>query len=137
MTQSAHNFRRSICNACGFTLLEVLVALAILALALGAGIRAAGSNIDNASYLRDRTFAHWVAMNRLAEMQIFKKYPAPGSTERGTTLMGGFEWHWKVETKLAKEFDPYQFGVANIEVRRNEDDAQTLATLVAAYNTQP
>lgn len=118
----------------GFTLLEVLVALAILALALGAGIRAAGSNVDNAGYLRDRSMAHWVAMNRLAEMQTFNKFPAPGNTERGTTLMAGNEWHWKVQTKLAKEFDPYQFGVANIEIRRNEDDEQTLATLVAAFN---
>lgn len=120
----------------GFTLLEVLVALAILALALAAGIRAAGSNVDNAAYLRDRSMAHWVAMNKVAEMQTFNKFPAPGSTERGTTLLAGVEWYWKVESKLAKEFDPYQFGVANIEVRRKEEDENTLATLVAAFNPQ-
>jgi hypothetical protein len=51
--------------------------------------------------------------------------------------MAGYEWHWKVQCTLAKQFDPYQFGVANIEVRRNEDDEQTLATLVASFNPQP
>ena len=69
----------------GFTLLEVLVALAVVAIALGAGIKAAGSNIDNAAYLRDRTLAHWVAMNKLAEMETMKKFPSPGTTERGST----------------------------------------------------
>ncbi len=118
----------------GFTLLEVLVALAIVAIALGAGIKAAGSNVDNVAYLRDRTLAHWVAMNKLAEMETMKKFPSPGTTERGTMLMAEHEWHWKVETKVTKDLERYEFGVANIEVRRNEDDKGTLATLVAAYN---
>ncbi len=128
MTRNARKAR-------GFTLIEVLVALAIVAIALGAGIKAAGSNVSNAAYLRDRTFAHWVAMNKLAEMETMKKFPAAGETERGTTLMAGHEWHWKVITKVTKDFEPYEFGVANIEVRREEDDKGTLATLVAAYNT--
>lgn len=128
MTRSVHNAR-------GFTLLEVLVALAVVAIALGAGIKAAGSNIGNAAYLRDRTFAHWVAMNKLTEMETMKKFPAPGSTERGTMLMAGHEWHWKVETKVTKDFEPYEFGVATVEVRRGEDDEGTLANLVAAYST--
>lgn len=118
----------------GFTLLEVLVALAVIAVALSAAIKAAGSNVDNAAYLRDRTFAHWVAMNKLAEMQTMNKFPSAGSTDRGTQLMAGHEWHWTVKTTTPKEFEPYVFGVANIEVRRNEDDAQALATLVGAYN---
>jgi general secretion pathway protein I len=114
--------------------LEVLVALAVVAIALGAGIKAAGSNVDNAAYLRDRTLAHWVAMNKLAEMETMKKFPSPGTTERGTMLMAEHEWHWKVETKVTKDLEPYEFGVANIEVRRDEDDKGTLATLVAAYS---
>jgi len=120
-------------NARGFTLLEVLVALAVLALALAAGIKAAGSNIDNAAYLRDRTLAHWVAMNKLTEMQVFNKFPTAGSTERGSLLLAGSEWYWTVQTTVNKAFDPYLFNVANIEVRHSEDAKQALATLVAAY----
>lgn len=117
----------------GFTLLEVLVALAVLALALAAGIKAAGSNIDNAAYLRDRTLAHWVAMNKLTEMQVFNKFPATGTTERGSLLWAGSEWYWSVQTTLNKSLVQYEFGVANIEVRNREDAKQPLATLVAAY----
>ena len=54
----------------GFTLLEVLVALAVIAIALASIIKAVGTGAANASYLRDKTFAHWVAANRLAQMQI-------------------------------------------------------------------
>lgn len=54
----------------GFTLLEVLVALAILAIALGALIKAGSTNTANAVYLRDKTFAHWVALNTITEMQV-------------------------------------------------------------------
>lgn len=120
-------------NSHGFTLLEVLVALAVLALALGAGIKAAGSNIDNAAYLRDRTLAHWVAMNKLTEMQVFNKFPAKGSTEHGSLLLAGSEWYWTVQTTVNKSIPTYEFGVANIEVRHSEDAKQALATLSAAY----
>ena len=124
---------RNVRNARGFTLLEVLVALAVLALALAAGLKAAGSNIDNAAYLRDRTLAHWVAMNKLTEMQVFNKFPATGTTERGSLLLAGSEWYWTVQTTLNKSLVQYEFGVANIQVRQSEDAKQVLATLVAAY----
>ncbi|MBI3776218.1 MAG: type II secretion system minor pseudopilin GspI [Gammaproteobacteria bacterium] len=120
-------------NARGFTLLEVLVALAVLALALAAGIKAAGSNIDNAAYLRDRTLAHWVAMNKLTEMQVFNKFPTTGTTERGSLLVAGSEWYWTVQTTVNKAIPTYEFGVATIEVRHSEDAKQALATLVTAY----
>lgn len=124
---------RNVRNARGFTLLEVLVALAVLALALAAGIKAAGSNIDNSAYLRDRTLAHWVAMNKLTEMQVFNKFPATGTTERGSLLLAGSEWYWTVQTTLNKSLVEYEFGVANIQVRQSEDAKQALATVVAAY----
>ena len=47
----------------GFSLLEVLVALAILGISLGAAIKATSSSLGNAGYLQQRTLAHWVAMN--------------------------------------------------------------------------
>ncbi|HEX2238999.1 MAG TPA: type II secretion system minor pseudopilin GspI, partial [Gammaproteobacteria bacterium] len=54
----------------GFTLLEVLVALAVIAIALASIIKVVGTGAANAGYLRDKTFAHWVAANRLVQMQI-------------------------------------------------------------------
>jgi general secretion pathway protein I len=51
----------------GFTLLEVLVALAVLAIAMGAIINAATQSIASTAYLRDQTFASWVALNQVNE----------------------------------------------------------------------
>src|SRR5579864_2956359 len=50
----------------GFTLVEVLVALAIIAIALLAALRAAGQSTANASELRARLLGSWVAENLLA-----------------------------------------------------------------------
>ena len=80
----------------GFTLLEVLVALAVLALALGTLIKVGADNANNAAYLRDKTFAHWIAMNRIAELRLEEQWPATG-TRRGDSEMGGREWHWEAE----------------------------------------
>jgi general secretion pathway protein I len=78
----------------GFTLVEVLVALAVLAIALGAMIRGAGSSADNAAHLRDKSFAHWVALNRIAEIRLTGNWPSLGESN-GTTEMAGREWQWQ------------------------------------------
>jgi len=48
----------------GFTLLEVIVALAVIAFALSAAVSAVSGNTRNAAGLQQRTYAHWVAMNQ-------------------------------------------------------------------------
>lgn len=65
-----HGSRRSAYRRRGFTLVEVLVAVAVLGIAMAAVIKATAENGANASYLRDKTFAHWIASNKLAEMQL-------------------------------------------------------------------
>lgn len=80
----------------GFTLLEVLVALAVLAVALGALVRAGADSAGNLTYLRDKTFAHWVAMNRIVELRLAEEWPATG-TRSGRAEMGGREWRWQAE----------------------------------------
>jgi general secretion pathway protein I len=74
-----------------FTLIEVLVALAILAVALAAGMRAVAQSADGATSLKMRTFALWVAQNRLAQAQLADPWPARGvangdETQAGTRL---------------------------------------------------
>ena len=65
-------------RAHGFTLLEILIAMAVLALALLATVRAASSFAGNQAYLQERTLAEWVARNRLVELQLEDKWPATG-----------------------------------------------------------
>ena len=72
----------------GFTLLEVLVALAVLAIGLGAIITAAGQSAGNVSYLRDRTLAAWVAENKLNELLLAQAWPKLSNIQ-GTAVMAG------------------------------------------------
>ena len=80
----------------GFTLVEVLVALAIVSIALMAALRAAGQATSASGELRLRLLAGWVAENRLAEHRARADWLAPGIT-RGTQSQGGLEFAWREE----------------------------------------
>lgn len=78
----------------GFTLLEVLVALAILAVALAASLRATGIAASSSEGLRDRLAATWVAQNRLALHQAQRDWPKPGNSG-GEAELGGMRFQWQ------------------------------------------
>lgn len=80
----------------GFTLVEVLVALAIVAVALVAALRVAGQGASNAAGLRSRVFAGWVAENRLAEHRARGSW-LPLGTQTGTQRQGGIVYRWREE----------------------------------------
>ena len=81
-------------RAPGFTLIEVLVALAIVAVALSAGMRALAQGADGASSLKARTLALWVAENRLARAQL--DLSAQGATAAsGDETQAGMALAWR------------------------------------------
>jgi len=80
----------------GFTLVEVLVALAIVSIALMAALRAAGQGTQAAGELRLRLLASWVAENRLAEHRARGAW-LPVGIARGTQSQGGVELAWREE----------------------------------------
>ncbi|WP_042883459.1 type II secretion system minor pseudopilin GspI [Cupriavidus necator] len=65
-------------RAAGFTLIEVLVALTILAVALTAAMRAMGSMVDASMSLQTRMLAEWSAENHLAALRLSRTWPEPG-----------------------------------------------------------
>ena len=65
----------------GMTLVEVLVALAIVAITLAAGFKAAGGLTVNAQRLSDLTVAHWCAENQLTQLRLTKAWPGLGESE--------------------------------------------------------
>ena len=72
----------------GFTLIEVLVALAIVAVALGAGFKAAGALADNARRLSDISAAQWCADNQLTSLKLGKQFPGIGDSEFACNQLG-------------------------------------------------
>ncbi|TMG80965.1 MAG: type II secretion system protein GspI [Betaproteobacteria bacterium] len=78
----------------GFTLVEVLVALAIVAVALAAGFRSVAQSAESATALKGRTLALWVAQNQLAAAQLETPGPAIGEREGSESQAGAlFTWH--------------------------------------------
>jgi general secretion pathway protein I len=81
----------------GFTLVEILVALAIVAIALTAGMRALAQATDGAASLKARTLALWIAQDRLAAAQIATPWPALGGY-KGEAAGATFLWTASVST---------------------------------------
>lgn len=77
-----------------FTLIEVLIALAILAIALAASMRTLHLATDSAADTRQRTLATWVAQNRLAELQARRLF-APEGTSNGEIDYAGQRFSWQ------------------------------------------
>ncbi len=80
----------------GFTLLEVLLALAVIAVALVAVLRATGQQVIAADVIEEQTMAHWVASNVVTELRLRQPWPALGRSN-GRTRMGQHDWFWEIE----------------------------------------
>jgi len=85
-------------RARGFTLIEVLIALAVVAIALLALVRAASVQVQGFDALRERSLASWVAANVLAETRLADTLPAAGTSD-GKLQFAGRGWRWEREVK--------------------------------------
>jgi general secretion pathway protein I len=110
----------------GFTLLEVMVALAVLAIALGAIIKATGASAGDVGHLRDRTLASWVALNRINTLRLARKWPDEGA-RKGMAEMAGREWRWEVQVSNTSDEDLRRLDITVY----GEDDEAPLAALIA------
>jgi general secretion pathway protein I len=127
MNHFKNNFRNK-----GFTLLEVLVALAILAIALAAAIKVSIENTENIRYLRDKTLAHWVAMNVITEIQIMEKWPRLGKQE-GSAMMAEREWFWQMKISETEEKE-----LRRLDVQVYYDDQnETPITMLVGFVDKP
>jgi general secretion pathway protein I len=86
----------------GFTLLEVLVALAIFALVAASVLSASSRSLQTAARLQDKTLAMWVADNRLSAMQLSRD-PVADGREQGEEQMAGRRWQWQSEVIATSE----------------------------------
>lgn len=119
-------------NQCGFTLLEILVALAILAIALGAITKMASDQAINTAHLRDKTLAHWVGMNKIAELHLTGKWLAKGK-KQGDEEMGMHEWHW---VRTVSNTPDDRVRQVEIAVFRDKQDERPITSLTS-FLSQP
>jgi len=78
----------------GFSLLEVMIALAVVAIAVLALARVSGDAPAHLAHLRERSTARWVAENAVAGMRLQPGLPEPGERS-GRERMGGIDWRWR------------------------------------------
>ena len=117
----------------GFTLVEVLVALAIISIALLAALRVAGGGTNSAGELRARLLAGWVAQNILADQRARAQWPAPG-IQRGTQRQGGIEFAWREEIIATPNS---AFRRVDIRVFAAPEEAHSLAHLTGFVVNPP
>jgi len=103
----------------GFTLVEVMIALAIVALALPALIILVMTQVDGAAHIRNKTYGMWVAENELTRLTLLNNkdlFPTYKLMEKdsGRTEMMGLQWQWKFETSEAEEI-PVK-GIVKIDI---------------------
>lgn len=116
-------------RARGFTLLEVLVALAVLAISLGAAIKASGGYTLNQAGLRDRTFAEWIAHNQLATVQLSGEWPGIGQ-EKGEVEFplsddpraSAREWRWVMQVTQTPEENLRRLDIEVFPLNAQDDE---------------
>ena len=104
-------------RAQGFTLIEVMVALAVVAVALPAMITLVMSQLDGSGAIREKTFAFWVAENELTRIRMQQReFPSMKMPEqaKGTVNMGGMQWYWEMESEETESMveDFYRVDIA-------------------------
>lgn len=116
----------------GFTLIEVLAALVIVALGMMGVIEAVTQAARNGTYLRDKTLAHWVAMNVVTERRLAASPPDVGKTSDEVEL-AGVRWKWELVTTQTQVQSMRRMDVS---VRLATDaDGAALASVSGFYGT--
>lgn len=94
---SKSRWRRQVFPTRGFTLVEVLVALAIVAIGLTALFAATSQTVRASAYLREKTLAQWIALNRITEARLEGNPPADKDMS-GDVEYAGETWRWELKT---------------------------------------
>ena len=125
--------------AAGFTLVEVMVAVVVIAVSVSALLTQMTNAVDNTAYLRDKTIAQWVAMNQLelAYLENAHTNKMPDRELSGKETMVGRDWYWRLKpVKTAAQ------GFLQLEVSVGLEDSEdsslvTVTGLVDQFHASP
>lgn len=81
----------------GFTLIEVLLALAVIAIALTAMLKATAQNIGNTQRIKEKTISHWIAMQGVSMIQLKLVQVTTSQESTQVTTMLNQKWYWRAK----------------------------------------
>jgi len=110
----------------GFTLIEVMLAMAVFAIAGVALLTTADNHFRNMSHLESKMLTNWIASNQLVEATLEQKWP-PKNNKKGKVELAGKEWFWL--QKVTKTTDKNMRAVV-IEVRATEQQKTAISSLM-------
>lgn len=120
----------------GFTLLEVLVALAVFSVAAISLMKVSESQLRLSQRLEEKTFAHWIALNMITEMQSSQDWPSIGE-QTGKVSMAGREWKMVVKTQATPVNRVRRIEISvGLAPKDFTDDIENL-TLLTGFIEQP
>lgn len=116
---AARRVHRGPRRKCGFTLLEVMIALLVITLGMGAVITTTGESGWKSAHLRESTIASWVAYNQIA---MFRAKRSWGDTTRssGEAEMANAEWEWEMTIRQTPNTSIRE---VEVEVRLKDETA--------------
>ncbi len=125
-------FPHLFCKRAGFTLIEVMIALFIIAVALGGAIKAMGNAANTSAALADKTFAQWVGLNQFAKLKLSGEWPRPGE-QKGEDEMAHREWRWvrKITTTEDKNVNRVEIFVSDKAAQNGEGYAAKIVGFLA------
>ncbi|OKY27647.1 type II secretion system minor pseudopilin GspI [Thalassotalea sp. PP2-459] len=108
----------------GFTLIEVLLALSVFALAGVALLSTSDTHFSSLNHIENNMLAQWVASNQLVEATLDEQWPP--KNKKGNVDLAGRQWHW--QQKVVATADKEMRSIT-IEVRSDEEDTSAVASL--------
>jgi general secretion pathway protein I len=119
----------------GFTLVEVMVALAVVAIALPALLFSLDQHIDGTAHVRDKSLAHMVAANKLTEIRLLARARESllQGKDSGVATMADRDWYWWVDSQATEvdQFYRVEISVA-AEEERQDQPLYTLSAFLSA-----
>jgi len=115
----------------GFTLVEVMVALAIIALSLTAVAAKMSRMIDTSNSMAERTYASWIAQNKITEMRLANVIPEV-TTTRGEVDYANRTWRWRADVS--------ETGIENlyrVDIEVLDADSEALIRKVTGFIGEP
>lgn len=115
----------------GFTLIEMLLALAVFAYAATSILSVLSQSAKNLSELEKMTFASWVANDRLTELQVDKAWP-PKNKDKGERELAGQKWYWSQKVEKTADNNLRKVSV-EVSTEQNGNSVYSLSTFVTKH----